>query len=319
MNVKVVAITQSLLNELTLTAEELIIYIARVSNPGNQANTETAPKLMRHCIKNKHWSVFDMANLTVEVVTSKVVSIQILRHWSIKPQEFSQRYAEVVDIEPIELRKQGNTNRQGGEEVFNPAIKYIDDWTSTVYEGYANSLVESHITTTKNLYKALIEAKVAKESARMVLPMASQTRMYLNGSVRSWIHYLEQRCDLHAQKEHLKKSKRYLPTIFQTYQKQFMDDLIDSPDLGKDPKLKTFAGAISSFARKAGVYIDLSPKIYMATIENKKESINHPQHYGGDTTYEAIKVIKAWDLGFELGNSVKYICRAGKKDPARKG
>lgn len=202
MNVRVVAITQSLLNDVPMTAEELIIYMARVSNPANQANVETAPKLMRHCIKKKHWSVFDMANLVVEVVTSRVVGTQILRHWSIKPQEFSQRYAEVVEIEPIELRKQAESNRQGGEEVFNPWIKYIDDWTLTEYEGNANSIIESHVTTTKNLYKALIEAKTAKECARMILPMASQTTMYLNGSVRSWIHYLEQRCDLHAQKEH---------------------------------------------------------------------------------------------------------------------
>ena len=202
MNVRAIAITQSLLTEKALTAEELIIFIARVSNPSNQLNTETAPKLMRHCINNKHWSVFDMANLTVEVVTSKVVSIQILRHWSIKPQEFSQRYAEVVEIEPIEIRKQGETNRQGGEVVFNPEIAYTEDWTSTRYSGSVNSIIDSFVTTAKNLYRALLEAGVAKESARMILPMASQTTMYLNGSVRSWIHYLEQRCDLHAQKEH---------------------------------------------------------------------------------------------------------------------
>lgn len=202
MNVRVVAITQSLLTEKEMTAEELLIYIARVSNPSNQLNTETAPKLLRHCIKKRHWSVFDMVNLIVEVQTSKVVSIQILRHWSIKPQEFSQRYAEVTEVEPIELRKQGETNRQGGEEVFNPQIAFVDDWTQQTYSGSANALVNSMVTTVKNLYKALIEAKVAKESARMILPMATSTTMYLNGSVRSWIHYLEQRCDLHAQKEH---------------------------------------------------------------------------------------------------------------------
>lgn len=197
MNVRPIAITQSLLTEKALTAEELIIYIARVSNPSNQLNTATAPKLMRHCINHKHWSIFDMANLIVEVVTSKVVSIQILRHWSIKPQEFSQRYAEVVEIEPIELRRQGKTNRQGGEEVWDGWIP--DDEDGTVL---ASTAIKENIEGTTALYRKLLKAGVAKESARMILPMASQTTMYLNGSVRSWIHYLEQRCDLHAQKEH---------------------------------------------------------------------------------------------------------------------
>ena len=124
MNVKLVSITQSLIEGKTLTAEELLVYIARVSNPSNQLNTETSDKLIGYMIRNKHWSPFDMVNLTVEVTTSKAVGIQILRHWSIKPQEFSQRYAEVVDIEPIELRKQGATNRQVGDEVFDPEIYF---------------------------------------------------------------------------------------------------------------------------------------------------------------------------------------------------
>lgn len=202
MKVRAIAITQSLVEDLSMTAEELLIYEARVSNPSNQENLETAPKLLQHLIKKKHWSPFDMINFTVEVETSRAIAAQILRHWSIKPQEFSQRYAQVVDIEPIELRKQGTTNRQGGEEVINPIIEYIDDWTQRTYMGYANSLIDSFTTSAKNLYQALLGAEVAKESARMILPLATTTTMYLNGSIRSWIHYLEQRCDLHAQKEH---------------------------------------------------------------------------------------------------------------------
>jgi thymidylate synthase (FAD) len=197
MNVKLVSMTQSLVEGQNLTAEELLVYIARVSNPSNQLNTETSDKLIGYMIKNKHWSPFDMVNMTVEVTTSKAVGIQILRHWSIKPQEFSQRYAEVVDIESIEIRKQGATNRQVGDEVFDPML--------TISNGdafKASVLVDKHLRDTESLYKKLIDAGVAKECARMVLPMAASTTLYLNGSVRSWIHYMEQRCSSHSQKEH---------------------------------------------------------------------------------------------------------------------
>lgn len=193
MHVKLVSLTQSLVTEKPLTAEELLVYIARVSNPSNQLNTETSDKLLGYMIAHKHWSPFDMVNMTVEVQTSKAVSIQILRHWSIKPQEFSQRYAEVVEIEPIELRKAASTNRQSSEEAFNPIL-----WTGNE----ANFEVESAIATIVELYVQLLKAGVAKECARMILPMATSTTIYLNGSVRSWIHYMEQRCDLHAQREH---------------------------------------------------------------------------------------------------------------------
>lgn len=200
MNVKLISITKSLVDDKEMSAEELLVYIARVSNPSNQLNTETSDKLIGYMIKNKHWSPFDMVNMTVEVTTSKAVGIQILRHWSIKPQEFSQRYAEVVDIEPIELRKQGATNRQVGDEVFDPIIMYgvwddNGDWK-------ASEAIKNYINQGKELYIELLKAGVAKECARMILPMATSTTLYLNGSVRSWIHYMEQRCSSHAQKEH---------------------------------------------------------------------------------------------------------------------
>ncbi len=193
MNVKLVSVTESVVEDKKMTAEELLVYIARVSNPNNQLNTDTSDKLIGYMIKNKHWSPFDMINMCVEVTTSKAVGIQILRHWSIKPQEFSQRYAEVVDIEPIELRKQGVTNRQVGDEVFDPMIgdhMCASEWIS------------EFISETQYLYKRLLQAGVAKECARMILPMATSTTLYLNGSVRSWIHYLEQRTSVHAQSEH---------------------------------------------------------------------------------------------------------------------
>jgi len=196
MKVKLISITQSLV-EGVVTAEELLVYIARVSNPANQLNTETSDKLIGYMIKNKHWSPFDMINMTVEVTTSKAVSIQILRHWSIKPQEFSQRYAEVVDIEPIELRKQGATNRQVGDEIFSPEISDRDGYAIA-----AQDAIDDHLINSQELYKQLLKSGVAKECARMVLPMATSTTLYLNGSVRSWIHYMEQRTSQHAQKEH---------------------------------------------------------------------------------------------------------------------
>lgn len=208
MRVRVVSVTQSLVedDEDRMNAEELLVYIARVSNPSNQLNKDTADKLIGYLIKNKHWSPFDMVNLCVEVTTSKAIAIQILRHWSIKPQEFSQRYAEVTEVEPIELRKAAEKNRQSSEEEFDPMIPD----TYGLFEAEdtpASKMIEQHVGMSLDLYKDLIKAGVAKECARMVLPMATSTTMYLNGSVRSWIHYLEQRLSAHAQKEHREVAK----------------------------------------------------------------------------------------------------------------
>lgn len=184
-----------------LSAEELLVYIARVSNPSNQLNLETADKLLYYLIKNKHWSPFDMVNMTVEVKTSKAIAIQILRHWSIKPQEFSQRYAEVTDIEPIHLRKAGASNRQSSEDRFDPWIS--SNYRDGKYLGQrASDVIQRYVDIGQLLYKELLELGVAKECARFILPMATSTTMYLNGSVRSWIHYLQQRLDSHAQLEH---------------------------------------------------------------------------------------------------------------------
>lgn len=201
MNVKLVSLTKPYVMEegkqLDMTAEELLVYIARVSNPSNQLNLATADKLINYMIVNKHLSPFDMVNMTVEVTTSKAIAIQILRHWSIKPQEFSQRYAEVTDIEPIELRRNGATNRQSSTDVFDPILINTEEKDYT-----ASELVSNYIEEGQKLYKALLVADVAKECARMILPMATSTTLYLNGSIRSWIFYMQQRCDEHAQKEH---------------------------------------------------------------------------------------------------------------------
>jgi len=192
MNVKLVSLTGSLVEEKSLTAEELIVYVARVSNPSNQLNSETSDKLIAYMVKNKHWSPFEMCDMTVEIVTSRGIAQQILRHRSFSFQEFSQRYAEVTDFEPVQLRKSGATNRQSSSEVFDPVIK----------SNTASSLIEHHLAQGEHLYKILLDAGVAKECARFVLPLTTQTKIYMKGSIRSWIHYLQIRCDAHTQLEH---------------------------------------------------------------------------------------------------------------------
>lgn len=186
MNVREIAITSSLIGDMT--PEELIVYIARVSNPDNQWNTETSDRLIHYCMRKKHWSIFEQVDLTVEVQTSRAISAQIIRHFSIRPQEFSQRYAIVAELEPIEFRKQAETNRQSSTELFED-------------QDYINR-VDQYLDLGLSLYTEGISKGVAKESARFILPMTSSTKLYLKGSVRSWIHYMMVRREKETQKEH---------------------------------------------------------------------------------------------------------------------
>lgn len=193
MEVKLVSLTKSLVEEKELSAEELIVYVARVSNPSNQLNSETSDKLIAYMVKNKHWSPFEMADMCVEVITSRGIAQQILRHRSFSFQEFSQRYAEVTDFEAVQLRKSGTTNRQSSLEVFDPIIDGNVE---------ASRLIEAHLKESEDLYKSLLKAGVAKECARFVLPLTTQTRLYMKGSIRSWLTYLNVRLDTHTQIEH---------------------------------------------------------------------------------------------------------------------
>lgn len=202
MKVSLVAVTQPLVtdeNGNALTAEQFIVYCARVSNPSNQLNLDTAPKLLAYCVKNRHWSIFEQASMTVEIVTSRAIAQQILRHRSFSFQEFSQRYAVATEFESVELRKQGATNRQGGEEPIDGTTRIILDNEDVVTMSDAMSDLLRHSNA---VYKGMLQAGVAKECARMVLPLCTQTRLYMTGNVRSWIHYLQVRCDPHTQKEH---------------------------------------------------------------------------------------------------------------------
>lgn len=191
MQVKLISITQPLVKapvDRNLTAEELIVYCARVSAPQNQLNIDTAPKLINYLIKNKHWSPLEMVSFCVEIKTSRAIAAQILRHRSFSFQEFSQRYAEVTEFEPIELRLQGKTNRQVGDEVIeNKGL---------------SKLINETIKMNESAYKTLIEMGIAKESARFILPLNTQTTIYMTGSIRSWSHYLQLRLSKHTQKEH---------------------------------------------------------------------------------------------------------------------
>lgn len=186
MNVKLVSMTNILVDGID-TPEELIVYIARVSNPNNQLNMETAPKLIRYLIQNKHWSPFEMVNVCFEIETSRAISQQLVRHKSFSFQEFSQRYSEVEDFEPIELRKKAIKNRQSSSDI-------IDD---KALQDAVNKAVDGSFAC----YNLLLENGVAKEVARMVLPLTTKTRLFMNGSLRSWIHFLDVRNSEHAQKE----------------------------------------------------------------------------------------------------------------------
>lgn len=192
MNVSLISITKPEIKEIN-KAEDLIAYCARVSSPLNQMNLDTAPKLLEFLIKNKHWSPFEMVDMTLEIKTSRAIAAQILRHRSFSFQEFSQRYSLANEIEDIELRLQGSKNRQGGENlmpVANPAYEKI------------TGLIAESMSMSQYCYDTMIENGVAKEVARMVLPLATETTLYMKGSLRSWIHYIDLRAEENTQKEH---------------------------------------------------------------------------------------------------------------------
>ena len=192
MNVKLISITKPDIEGLK-NAEDLVAYCARVSNPSNQMNSESAPKLLSFLIKHKHWSPFEMVDMTVEIKTSRAIAAQILRHRSFSFQEFSQRYSVVTDFEDIEFRLQGDKNRQVGENLLDPTdLRYADLYSS----------VKQAIEASTLAYDKMIQGGIAKEVARMILPLTTETTMYMKGSLRSWVHYLDLRTEQNTQKEH---------------------------------------------------------------------------------------------------------------------
>jgi thymidylate synthase (FAD) len=180
---------------ITPDAEKTIAYCARVSNPKNQDSTEYS-KLLKYCIDHGHWSIFEMANIVLEINTTRGIAAQILRHRSFSFQEFSQRYADASflgeSINIPELRTQDPKNRQN-------SIDDIDEYKQAIY----NQNMRELFAKSKALYDLMINDGVAKECARFVLPLATPTRMYMNGTIRSWIHYINLRTANGTQKEHM--------------------------------------------------------------------------------------------------------------------
>ena len=187
MNVKFVSITPD--------AEKMMAYIARVSNPANQQN-EKYSGLLKYCIKHNHWSVFEQSSMTLEIETTRGLAAQILRHRSFTYQEFSQRYADTKlldDTIPLpQLRKQDTKNRQNSTDD-------LDEFLVQDFQLEMTKLFESSM----KLYNRMLEQGVAKECARFVLPLATPTRLYMTGSCRSWIHYINLRSAHGTQKEHM--------------------------------------------------------------------------------------------------------------------
>ena len=176
-------------------AEKHMAYCARVSNPNNQEN-ENYAGLLRYCIKHQHWSIFEQAFMTLEINTTRGLAAQILRHRSFTFQEFSQRYADTnlldANIPLPDLRRQDTKNRQN-------SIDDIDPFTRQRYE----ILIQKHFREAMDLYREMLDEGIAKECARFVLPLATPTRLYMTGSVRSWIHYIDLRSANGTQKEHM--------------------------------------------------------------------------------------------------------------------
>ena len=187
MTVKLVSVTPD--------AEKHMAYVARVSNPKNQDNEKFAG-LLKYCIQHGHWSVFEQAHMTVEIETTRGLAAQILRHRSFTYQEFSQRYADsslLGETIPLPaLRRQDDKNRQN-------SIDDIDPLTQQDFE----IKIQRHFESGMKLYKEMLDAGIAKECARFVLPLATPTRLYMTGSVRSWVHYIDLRSAHGTQKEHM--------------------------------------------------------------------------------------------------------------------
>jgi|TARA_R110000850_G_scaffold165089_1_gene290061 thymidylate synthase (FAD) len=187
MNVKLISVTPD--------AEKMMGYVARVSNPSNQENPKVAG-LLKYCVKHQHWSVFEQSFMTLEIETTRGLAAQILRHRSFTFQEFSQRYADSsllsTNIPLPELRRQDTKNRQN-------SIDDIDEFKVQKYQ----MLMQDYFSRGMELYQEMLSDGIAKECARFVLPLATPTRLYMSGSCRSWVHYIDLRSAHGTQKEHM--------------------------------------------------------------------------------------------------------------------
>jgi len=195
-NVKLIAVTSGAGELAGQTPQDVISYVARVSNPHNQENFRTAAGLLKYCIKHAQWSIFETATMTLELNTTRGIAAQVLRHRSFCFQEFSQRYADTKllnqDISCPDLRRQDQKNRQNS----------VADLPPGMVTDYQNK-IDQHFKASMDLYNNLLDNGVAKECARFVLPLATPTRIYMTGSCRSWIHYINLRTANGTQREHM--------------------------------------------------------------------------------------------------------------------
>lgn len=178
---------------ITDKAQNVISYCARVSNPSNQENYDTAPKLIKYCAKNGHWSIFETASMCIEIETTRAISAQIARHRSFSFQEHSQRYAESLTYSLPQFRSQDLKNRQN-------SLENIEESRQQELQDKSKQVIEKCF----ELYQEMLKEGVAKETARMILPMCTNTRMYMSGTIRSWIHYIKLRAHKDTQLEHRK-------------------------------------------------------------------------------------------------------------------
>ena len=209
ISAKLVAYTQPTIEVGASNPEEFISYAARVSNPSNQNNYDTAEGLLKYCIRNQHWSIFEMVNAVVEVKAPRDITRQMLRHRSFSFQEFSQRYSDEIQFCDREVRLQDKTNRQNSEECTDVGL--IQEW---------NNLLDGTVAEVRAEYLNMRKAGVAKEVARVILPEGlTLSTLYANGTLRSWMHYLEIREGNGTQKEHIQlanKIREVLLPVFPT-------------------------------------------------------------------------------------------------------
>ena len=213
MNVRLISYSKpskEIINEGLYDVQELIAFCARVSNPSNQFNTETTEKLIKYLIKHQHWSPLEMCSACIEITTTRDIARQILRHRSFSFQEFSQRYADPVqelDFVLRDARLQDNNNRQNSIETNNPALQAF-------WETQQNRVIEA----AKSAYEWAIANGIAKEQARAVLPEGlTVSRLYMNGTLRSWIHYIQLRSANGTQKEHIEAAKACAAVIAEIF------------------------------------------------------------------------------------------------------
>jgi thymidylate synthase (FAD) len=199
--VKLIAVTNGAGELKDKSPQDVISYVARVSNPHNQENFRTATGLLKYCIKHAHWSIFETVSMTLEINTNRGIAAQVLRHRSFTFQEFSQRYADTKLLDqtiPVpDLRRQDTKNRQNSVSDLPPGM--VTDYQGKIDKYFADGM---------SLYNNLLDNGVAKECARFVLPLATPTRIYMTGSCRSWIHYINLRTANGTQKEHMELAEQ---------------------------------------------------------------------------------------------------------------